>query len=103
VSSLVNLIRFAREHTSENDEIIVSISSQNGSGECLVEDGGANYSNALSDLLTEQFSAKETALNLNMGIGLAVSQMIMEAHGGRLIFEKTESGKGKLKMVFPHE
>lgn len=103
VSSLVSLIRFAREHTSENEEIIVSVSSQNGAVECLVEDAGGNYNNALSDLLTEQFSARETALNLNMGIGLAVSQMIMDAHGGHLIFEKTESGKGKLKMVFPHE
>lgn len=103
VSSLVNLIRFAREHTSENEEIMVSTSSLNGTLEFLVEDGGINYTDALSDLLTDQFSARDTVLNLNMGIGLAVSQMIMEAHGGYLIFEKTESGKGKMKMVFPHE
>jgi two-component system sensor histidine kinase/response regulator len=103
VSSLVNLIRFAKDHTGNKDEIVLATSRQNGMVECLVEDGGSNYSDALFGLLTDQFSIKDTSLNLTMGIGLAVSQMIMEAHGGHLIFEKTKEAKGRMKMVFPHE
>lgn len=75
----------------------------NGNIECLVEDGGSEYSDALFGILSNQFSTKALPLNLTMGIGLAVSQVIMEAHGGQLIFEKTEKNRGKMKMVFPNE
>ena len=103
VQCLVGLFRFAKEHTRKHEEILVTSSMQNGELVCQVEDGGNNYSDILFDLLTDQFSTKDIPLNLTMGIELAVSQMIMEAHDGRLIFEKTEEGKGKMKMVFPHE
>ena len=103
VSCFTNLIRFAREHTGSNAEILVATCSPNTAVMCWVEDGGDNYSSTLSDLLTNQFSNQNLPLNLNMGIGLAVSQMIMEAHGGHLLFEKTAEGNGKMKMVFPHE
>ena len=103
VSCLVSLIRFAREHTRNNGEILITSSMQNGEVVCQVEDGGNNYSDTLFDLLTDQFSTKDVLLNLAMGIGLSVSQMIMETHGGHLIFEKTKGEKGKMKMVFPNE
>ena len=103
VSGLVNLIRFAMEHTGNNEEIEVAISRNNGAVECQVEDGGMNYTDPFFGILADQFSAGNISLNLTMGIGLAVSQMIMEAHGGHLIFEKTKEEKGRMKMVFPHE
>jgi two-component system sensor histidine kinase/response regulator len=103
VSCLVSLIRFAREHTENNGEIRVDTEVLNGSLTCCVEDQGVNYTEPMFDLLNSQFSEKDLPLNLNMGIGLAVSQMIMDAHGGRLIFQKSGEEKGQLKMVFPHE
>jgi len=103
VSCLINLIRFAKEHTGNNGEIIITSSKQDGDVECQIEDGGTNYSDTLLGILTEQFSTENNPLNLAMGIGLAVSQIIMDAHGGHLIFEKTSGEKGKMKMVFPHE
>ena len=103
VSCLVSLIHFAREHTRNHEEIFITSSMKNGEVVCQVEDGGDNYSDTLLDLLTDQFSTIDVPLNLAMGIGLAVSQMIMEAHGGHLIFEKTKGNKGKMKMVFPNE
>ena len=69
----------------------------------VVEDQGVNYTDTLFDLLKDQFSEREVPLNLNMGIGLAVSKMIMDAHGGKLIFQKSEQEGGQLKMVFQHE
>jgi len=103
VSCLVNLIHFAKEHTPENGEITITSSNLKGTMECLVEDGGNNYSETLFSILIDQFSSNNFSLNLTMGIGLAVSQIIMEAHDGSLIFEKSKEGKGKMKMVLPNE
>jgi len=103
VSCLVNLIRFAEEHTSLHGEILITTSEKGTKVECMVEDQGTNYSNTLFDLLSNHFSTKDSPLNLNMGIGLAVSRMVMEAHGGYLVFEKTKDENGKMKMVFQHE
>ena len=101
VSCLVGLIRFAREHTENNDDIAIYSLAQNGELSCKVEDRGANYSDEVFKILTNHFSSGDNSLNLSMGIGLAVSQMIMEAHGGNLIFEKTPNKTGCLTMVFP--
>ncbi len=101
VSCLVGLIRFAREHTESNGMISVYPLLQDEILTCRVEDQGANYTDALFKLLTNHFSAGDTSLNLTMGIGLAVSQMIMEAHNGNLIFEKTADNSGCMIMVFP--
>jgi K+-sensing histidine kinase KdpD len=103
VSCVVNLIRFAKEHISNNEEILITSSVQDGNVVCQIEDGGANYSDTLFGILSDQFSTKNNPLNLAMGIGLAVSQIIMDAHGGHLIFEKASGEKGNMKMVFPNE
>ncbi len=62
-----------------------------------VEDQGANYTDTLFDILSAHFSDSNAPLNLSMGIGLAVSQMIMETHGGRLIFKKQRKIRVALK------
>ena len=103
VSCLVNLIHFAKEHTSDSGEISITSSNINDAMECHVEDGGNNYSDTLFGILSDQFSSNDIPLNLTMGIGLTVSQIIMEAHGGRLIFEKSKDKNGKMKMVLPNE
>jgi len=103
VSCLVSLIRFAKEHTNNNGEIIISSAREDGNLVCQIEDGGANYSDTLFSILSDQFSTKNNPLNLAMGIGLAVSQIIMDAHGGHLIFEKASGEKGIMKMVFSNE
>lgn len=103
ISCLISLILFAKEHTGENGKIVMTSIKSNGQVECVIEDGGNEYFDTLFGILADQFSAEAPPLNLSMGIGLAVSQVIMEAHGGQLIFERTEENKGKMKMVFPNE
>lgn len=103
VSCMVNLIRFAKEHTGNPGEILITVSGQEKEVICQVEDQGKNYSNTLFDLLSNHFSEDDSPLDLNMGIGLAVSRMIMEAHGGQLVFERTKDETGKMKMVFTNE
>ncbi len=101
VSCLVSLIQFAKEHTEINGLILVDATQQDGRISCWVEDQGANYTDALFGVLSNHFSKADNSLNLTMGIGLALSQMIMEAHGGNLLFEKSNENRGRLKMVFP--
>lgn len=103
VSCLINLILFAKEHTAANGKILINSLQSGGELGCQVVDSGSNYSEALFSQLTNQFSTTNSPLNLSMGIGMAVSKIIMEAHGGQLVFEKTEDNKGKMKMVFPNE
>ncbi len=100
VSCMVGLIRFAREHTERNGEIQVRIISRDGTVICNVEDQGVNYTDALFEILTSYLNEDETSMTLSMGIGLSVSRMIMEAHKGHLIFERTARDHGRLKMVF---
>lgn len=103
VSCLVSLIRCAKEHTEKNGTISVNTSSNDGELAIWVTDEGGNYTDTQFDILSSHFSDTDSPLNLSMGIGLAVSQMIMETHGGRLIFEKNQENQGCLKMVFGHE
>jgi K+-sensing histidine kinase KdpD len=101
VSCLVSMIQFAKEHTEEGGEILVETLINDGTLTCRVEDQGANYTDGYFEVLSNHFSNGESALNLNMGIGLALSQMIMEAHGGMVLFNKCEKNQGCLSMVFP--
>ena len=103
VGCLVSMIRHAKDHTERNGEILLEIKENNGVVTCRVEDQGVNYSEALYEMMVSHFSEKDMPMNLTMGIGLAVSQMIMEAHGGHLIFSKSKDNRGQLQMVFPHE
>jgi signal transduction histidine kinase len=103
VSCLVSLIRFAKEHTEGKGVITLDAAKGEGGLSLWVEDQGVDYSDALIDLLESQFSASEAPMNLNLGIGLVLSKMIMDAHGGRLVFQKIPKGSGQLKMVFLHE
>ena len=100
---LTSLILYAKEHTAGKENILIESQPQDGEMGLQIIDGGNNYSEALFSQLKYQFSSSNPPLNLSMGIGLAVSQIIMEAHGGQLLFEKTADNKGKMKMVFSNE
>jgi signal transduction histidine kinase len=102
-SCLTSLILYAKEHTAGGDNILIKTLPKHEERGLQIIDGGSNYSEALFSQLKYQFSTSSPPLNLSMGIGLAVAQIIMEAHGGQLLFEKTADNKGKMKMLFSDE
>jgi two-component system, sensor histidine kinase and response regulator len=100
VSCLVNLVNNGLAHTHSEDTLIVRSTETNGEVFCEIIDSGKDYSEQLFGELEIHFSESTRNMNLNLGIELGLAQMIMQAHGGRAIFQKTEDKKGSFRMVF---
>lgn len=100
VSCLVNILRNAMNHTGKGETITIITSKSDNEVICEVIDQGENYSEKLLEDLTSQLTATDHKLNLNLGIDLALSQLIMEAHGGNILFERANGSKASVKMLF---
>jgi signal transduction histidine kinase len=100
VSCMVNILRNAKEHTGKGEAITIKTTQSDNQVLCEVIDQGRNYSDKLLEDLTSQLTATNHKLDLNLGIELALAQMIMEAHSGNIVFEKTDGKRGSVKMVF---
>jgi signal transduction histidine kinase len=100
VSCLVNILRNAMNHTGKGETITIITTQSDRQVMCEVIDQGKNYSEKLLEDLTSHLTATEHKLNLNLGIDLALSQMIMEAHGGNILFEKANGSRASVKMLF---
>ena len=100
VSCLVNILRNAMNHTGKGETITIITTQSDRKVMCEVIDQGKNYSEKLLEDLTRYLTATDHKLNLNLGIDLALSQMIMEAHGGNILFEKAKGSRASVKMLF---
>ena len=100
VSCLVNILRNAMNHTHRGGIITIKTTQSDKQVMCEVIDQGENYSERLLEDLTNHLTATDHKLNLNLGIDLALSQMIMEAHGGNILFEKANGCRASVKMLF---
>ena len=100
VSCLVNILRNAMNHTGKGETITIITTQSDKEVICEVIDQGENYSEKLLEDLTSHLNATDHKLNLNLGIDLALSQMIMEAHGGNILFEKANGSRASVKMLF---
>ena len=100
VSCLVNILRNAMNHTGKGETITIITTQSDRQVICEVIDQGKNYSEKLLEDLTRYLTATDHKLNLNLGIDLALSQMIMEAHGGNILFEKATGSRASVKMLF---
>jgi len=100
VSCLVNILRNAMNHTGKGETITIITTQSDRQVICEVIDQGKNYSEKLLEDLTRYLTATDHKLSLNLGIDLALSQMIMEAHGGNILFEKANDSRASVKMLF---
>lgn len=100
VSCLVNILRNAKNHTGKGETITIITTQSDRQVVCEVVDQGKNYSDKLLEELTHHLNASGHKLNLNLGIDLALSQMIMEAHGGHIVFKKACGSSASVKMLF---
>ncbi len=89
---MVNLLRNATEAMtgSPKRELTITTARVNGSGvEVAVADTGPGVPKEIADRLFKPFVTTKSG---GMGIGLAISQSIVEAHGGRLHMKPNDGG-----------
>jgi len=100
VSCLVNIIRYASSHMDSGRNITIKAYKKEEHMICEVIDQGREYSEQLFSNLEEQFSSEKVSFNLNLGIELGLAQIIMQAHMGKIIFERTRENEGSFKLIF---
>lgn len=100
VSCLIHIINNGILHTGKEESLTVRTAQVDGEIICEITDSGKDYTPAVLEEIENHFSDSGQKLNLNLGIELGLSQMIMEAHGGSIRFRRTEDQKGSVCMVF---
>lgn len=97
---LVNLIRNAREAMSASPrrELIISTSNEQLMIRLSIADTGPGLSKKMQKKLFEPFA---TTKGSGMGVGLSVSQAIVEAHYGRIWGESNPGGGAVFSFVLP--
>ena len=100
---LLNLVRNAVDSMAGLDNrdqgILVQASAEGGDEVCItVVDHGTGISAGAAPRLFDPFF---TTKDDGMGMGLALSRSIVEAHGGRLSFEDNPGGGAIFRMTLP--
>ncbi|MGL4636012.1 MAG: sensor histidine kinase [Beijerinckiaceae bacterium] len=90
---LVNLLRNAVEasHDANEPHITITTSLKNGMSHIIVADNGRGLDPKVIDRL---FRAFETSKPNGLGLGLAISRMIAQNHGGDLVLESEGNSAG---------
>lgn len=97
--ALINLVRNAAEATleAEGERIRLGWDVRAGSVEVLVEDEGSGLGDT-GNLFVPFFTTKSGG----SGIGLVLSRQIAESHGGTLLLENREDGRGaRARIAIP--
>ena len=95
---LINIVKNAHESGSAPEEIVVSIASAAGATTVRVVDRGCGMSEEeLRQALLPFHSTKPGGT----GIGLALSNEIIEAHAGRLVLQRREGGGTVVSFSLP--
>lgn len=95
-----NLLRNAIEATPEGGRVELSAATSRGGHRILVRDSGAGIE---PDALPRIFDLYFTTKREGTGVGLAVSQQIVTAHGGRIEVDSTPGDGAAFTIVLPVE
>ncbi|MFG1479994.1 HAMP domain-containing sensor histidine kinase [Xanthobacter sp. V4C-4] len=93
-----NLIENALEHSPGNGMIRVEVTAAPA---IRVGDQGAGFSPALLDAESRRRGPVRSDRREGVGLGLAIVERTMQAHGGRLELRNAPSGGAEAVMVFP--
>lgn len=96
----LNLLVNARDATPSGGRILITTAAGNGEVVAEVADSGPGIApEHRSRIFDPFFTTKE--VGHGTGLGLSVSQGIMERHGGRIELKETGPGGTKMAVVFP--
>jgi two-component system sensor kinase FixL len=97
---MINLIRNAAEavESAVRREIVIATSTADDEAEIRVEDSGPGIALDRLPTLFETFASTKAG---GMGVGLAISRTIVEAHGGRIVVGNREGGGAVFRITLP--
>ena len=93
---LANLLSNAAKFSHKGGEVKISVEARSGQGRVSVADNGIGIPKAFQKHLFERFAqadAEDSRQKGGAGLGLSISKVIVEKHGGVLDYETTE-GEG---------
>lgn len=98
---LENLLGNAIKHDPEAGEVVVRVGCQDGEALLSVQDAGPGIAPEHLPRLFSRFDRAGASGARGLGLGLYISRMLVEAHGGRIGVE-SELGKGScFKVALP--
>jgi signal transduction histidine kinase len=89
---LENLVSNALKHGADTGEIVVRVEKREGEARVSVQDSGAGIDPEHVPHLFDRFYRASTRAS-GLGLGLYISRILVEAHGGR-IWVESEPGQG---------
>lgn len=101
---LVNLLDNAAKHTAENEEISISVSADEENVCVTVADRGCGISEQDLPYIFQMFyttASKSPDSKRGVGLGLAICESIVEAHGGSIRAENRDGGGAAFIFTLP--
>lgn len=98
VEAFVNILKNAHEHTQEGGMIIIKITDNPLFTEFLIKDNGCGIEKEDLPHIFERFYKGKNSSNESIGIGLNMSQKIIQKENGTITV-KSEKGKGTIFTV----
>lgn len=101
---LINLLDNAAKHTPDGREISISIQEEAGQMRCCVSDRGCGISpEDLPHIFQMFYTTRNQGADSRpgVGLGLAICQSIVEAHGGKIHAENRPNGGASFIFTIP--
>ncbi len=100
---LDNLLGNAVKYSARGEEVTVQVEASDGETCLQVRDRGAGIPPEVLPRLFERFyRADHTGGSSGLGLGLYISRMLVEAHGGRIWAESTPGEGSTFTVVLPN-
>lgn len=98
VEAISNIIKNCVEHSKNNQEVNVSINSNNVYSQIIIKDNGMGISKNDLPHIFERFYKGKNSTSNSIGIGLALAKTIVNKSNGTIQVE-SEEGKGSIFII----
>jgi two-component system sensor histidine kinase/response regulator len=95
-----NILDNALRFSPESGTIEINIYPENKHIVCEIKDNGKGFAPGAEDKVFELFTTDDEYKDNCIGIGLPISKMIMELHGGNIIIGNHPGGGAFVKLMF---